>query len=43
VELYLNSPNTPSWRGAQKGGAQGQLLSMLIKRSALIQVTKHVL
>jgi hypothetical protein len=25
VELYLYSPNTPSWRGAQLGGAQGQL------------------
>jgi hypothetical protein len=25
VELYLHSPNTPSWRGAQFGGAQGQL------------------
>jgi hypothetical protein len=25
VELYLHSPNTPSWRGAQLGGAQGQL------------------
>jgi hypothetical protein len=24
VELYLHSPNTPSWRGAQLGGAQGQ-------------------
>jgi hypothetical protein len=23
VELYLHSPNTPSWRGAQLGGAQG--------------------
>jgi hypothetical protein len=23
-ELYLHSPNTPSWRGAQLGGAQGQ-------------------
>jgi hypothetical protein len=22
VELYLHSPNTPSWRGAQLGGAQ---------------------
>jgi hypothetical protein len=21
VELYLHSPNTPSWRGAQLGGA----------------------
>jgi hypothetical protein len=25
VELYLHSPNAPSWRGAQLGGAQGQL------------------
>jgi len=25
VELYLHSPNTPSWRGTQLGGAQGQL------------------
>jgi len=26
VELFLNSPNTPSWRGAQfKNEAQGQL------------------
>jgi hypothetical protein len=25
VELYLQSPNTLSWRGAQLGGAQGQL------------------
>jgi hypothetical protein len=25
VELYLHSPNTPSWRGAELGGAQGQL------------------
>jgi hypothetical protein len=24
VELYLHSPNTPSWRRAQLGGAQGQ-------------------
>jgi hypothetical protein len=23
VELYLHSPNVPSWRGAQLGGAQG--------------------
>jgi hypothetical protein len=23
VELYIYSPNTPSWRGAQLGGAQG--------------------
>jgi hypothetical protein len=25
VELYLYSPNAPSWRGAQLGGVQGQL------------------
>jgi hypothetical protein len=25
VELYLHSPNTPSWPGAPLGGAQGQL------------------
>jgi hypothetical protein len=25
VELYLHSPNTPSRRGAQLGGSQGQL------------------
>jgi hypothetical protein len=25
VELYLHSPNTPSWRGAQFKKAQGQL------------------
>jgi hypothetical protein len=23
VELYVHSPNTPSWRSAQLGGAQG--------------------
>jgi hypothetical protein len=30
VELYLHSPNTPSWRGAQLEGAQGQLYLYLI-------------
>jgi hypothetical protein len=25
VELYFHSPNVPSWRGAQLGGAQGQV------------------
>jgi len=29
-ELYLHSPNTPSWRGAQLEGAQGQLYLYLI-------------
>jgi hypothetical protein len=28
VELHLHSPNTPSWRDAQLGGAQGQLLPL---------------
>jgi hypothetical protein len=28
VALYLHSPNTPSWRGAQLGGAQGQRWSI---------------
>jgi hypothetical protein len=28
VELYLHSPNAPSWRGAQLGGAQGQNLTI---------------
>jgi hypothetical protein len=30
VELYLHSPTTPSWRGAQLGGAQGQLYLYLL-------------
>jgi hypothetical protein len=30
VELYLHSPNTPSWRGAQLGGAQRQLYVYLL-------------
>jgi hypothetical protein len=30
VELYLHSPNAPSWRGAQLGGAQGQLYHLLL-------------
>jgi hypothetical protein len=29
MELYLHSPNAPSWRGAQLGGAQGQLFMIL--------------
>jgi hypothetical protein len=29
VELYLHSPNTPAWRGAQLGGAQGQFYFLL--------------
>jgi hypothetical protein len=30
MELYLYSPNTPSWRGAQLGGAQGQQICLLL-------------
>jgi hypothetical protein len=30
VELYLHSPNTPSWRGALLGGAQGQLYLLFV-------------
>jgi hypothetical protein len=30
AELYLHSPNTSSWRGAQLGGAQGQLYLLLL-------------
>jgi hypothetical protein len=30
VELYFHSPNTPSWRGAQLGGAQGQLFFLYV-------------
>jgi hypothetical protein len=37
VELYLHSPNTPPWRGAQLGGAQGQLyLSYLLPHYAVL-------
>jgi hypothetical protein len=35
VELYLHFPNTPSWRGAQLGGAQGQLYLYLYKSTEL--------
>jgi hypothetical protein len=28
VELYFHSPNTPSWRDSQLGGAQGLYLHM---------------
>jgi hypothetical protein len=30
VKQYLHSPTTPSWRGAQLGGAQGQLYLLLL-------------
>jgi len=31
VELYVHSPNTPSWRGAQLKEAEGQLYLYQIK------------
>jgi hypothetical protein len=31
VELYLHSPNTPSWRGAQLKEAQGQLYLFILE------------
>jgi hypothetical protein len=37
VELYLHSPNTPSWRGVQLGGAQGQLLHTFLLNSLQIR------
>jgi hypothetical protein len=37
LELYLHSPNTPSWRGVELGRAQGQLYlySNFINRNCL--------
>jgi hypothetical protein len=40
VELYLHSPNTPSWRGAQLGGAQGQLYILPTLQSLTIPDAK---
>jgi hypothetical protein len=41
VELYLHSPNTPSWRGAQLGETQGQLY-LYLKRYASTQDSSSV-
>jgi hypothetical protein len=38
VELYLHSPNTPSWRDAQLGGAQGQLCFTLLQLLYLVSI-----
>jgi hypothetical protein len=44
VVLYLHSPNTPSWRGAQLGGAQVQLYLYLEKLShSVSQEISHLL
>jgi hypothetical protein len=37
VELYLHSPTTPSWRGAQLGRAQGQLYFLLVGKVVYVQ------
>jgi hypothetical protein len=36
VELYLHSSNTPSWRGAQLGRAQGQPVSIICLLKLLV-------
>jgi hypothetical protein len=40
VELYLQSPNTPSWRSAQLGGSQGQLYLYLYKSGVLLNTLR---
>jgi hypothetical protein len=42
VELYLHSPNTPSWRGAQLEGAQGLPIKCAMN-SLLLQLTNSSL
>jgi hypothetical protein len=43
VELHIHSPNAPSWRGAQLGGAQGQLYLYLnsFNGTETVPVTKN--
>jgi hypothetical protein len=36
MELYIYSPNTPSWGGAQLRKAQGQLLLYLSLKNVLL-------
>jgi hypothetical protein len=43
VQLYLHSPNAPSWRGAQLGGAQGQHYLYLYLNLNLKTFAKSVL
>jgi hypothetical protein len=43
MELYLHSPNTPSWRGAQLGGAQGQLYLLPLKVMKLLSEYLYML
>jgi len=38
VELYINSPNTPSWSGAQLKKVQGQLYIYLIFENVLPRI-----
>jgi hypothetical protein len=37
VELYLHSPTTPSWRGVQSGGAQGNFTFTLYRTDSISQ------
>jgi hypothetical protein len=39
VERYLHSPNAPSWRGAQLGGAQGQDFTLISNTLKLCEMT----
>jgi hypothetical protein len=38
VELYLHSPTTSSWRGAELGGAQGQLYLYLFTSVTMLML-----
>jgi hypothetical protein len=42
MALYLHSPNTPSWRGAQEKQAQGQLYLYLYYQQLMKQFTSLV-
>jgi hypothetical protein len=43
VELYLHSSSTPSWRGVQLGGTQGQLYLTLLRKTKFHAHTKQQL
>jgi hypothetical protein len=36
--VYLHSPNTPLWRGAQLGGARGQLYFTFIYEGSVLSL-----
>jgi hypothetical protein len=41
VELYLHSPNMPSWRGSRLGGAQGIHMNFLLPHACYIRHVSH--